>query len=244
MGGANEVGKMRLAAILVAALAFVLLAGCLGIGAPAKAAALTPNSTSSGTSGAPAKAVPNTNSAANGNAPAVSPPQASNPAQVNNPAQANNSAQVNDVTNTSDPIVVFETTRGIFKAEIFVKEAPITGNNFMKLVRSGFYNGLTFHRVVPGFVTQGGDPKGDGTGGSNETIKLEIVPSLHHTIGALGMARTTDPNSATSQFYIVTGDAAFLDGQYAVFGQVQGNGMDVVNKLVVGDKMTRVYVQQ
>ena len=245
MGGANEVGKMRLAAILVAALAFVLLAGCLGIGAPAKAAALTPNSTSSGTSGAPAKAVPNTNSAANGNAPAVSPPQASNPAQVNNPAQANNSAQVNDVTNTSDPIVVFETTRGIFKAEIFVKEAPITGNNFMKLVRSGFYNGLTFHRVVPGFVVQGGDPKGDGSGGSNQTIPLEIVPSLTHKVGSLGMARAPgDRNSATSQFYVVTGDASGLDGDYAVFGQVIGNGMNVVQQIEVGDKMTKVYEQK
>ncbi len=198
---------MNYTAILITALAFVLLAGCLGGG-------------------------PNAIVADNSSVTA------------NNTVSNANNTQVSNMSKTTNPIVVFETTKGTFSAQVYLKEAPITGTNFLKLVNSKFYDGLTFHRVVPGFVTQGGDPKGDGTGGSNETIKLEIVPSLHHTIGALGMARTNDPNSATSQFYIVTGDAAFLDGQYAVFGQVQGNGMDVVNKLVVGDKMTRVYVQQ
>ncbi len=159
--------------------------------------------------------------------------------------QKNTSSQVNDVAKTSNPIVVFETTKGTFTAEIYVKEAPITGGNFMKLVNSGFYNGLTFHRVIPGFVAQGGDPKGDGSGGSNQTIALEIVPTLKHHVGSLGMARMgQDPNSASSQFYVVTGDASFLDGNYAVFGAVQGDGMTVVQKLVVGDKMTKVYEQK
>lgn len=235
---------MRYAMILAAALAFALLAGCLGGGAssggPAKAAALASNGTGQGTGGAPSSqatgnnpAAPSTNSAVNGNAPAASPPQ------------ANNSAQVNVVAKTSNPTVVFETTRGIFKAEIFVNDAPITGNNFMKLVRAGFYNGLTFHRVVPDFVVQGGDPKGDGSGGSNQTIPLEIVPALKHKVGSLGMARKPgDINSATSQFYVVTGDASFLDGQYAVFGTVLGNGMNVVQQLQVGDRMKRVYEEK
>jgi peptidyl-prolyl cis-trans isomerase B (cyclophilin B) len=142
-----------------------------------------------------------------------------------------------------NPIVVFETTKGTFKAEIYQKEAPITANNFLGLVNSGFYNNLTFHRYEPNFVIQGGDPEGDGTGGSNKTIKLEIVPGLTHDVGALGMARSDDPNSASSQFYVVTGEAHFLDGQYAVFGKVT-EGMDVVYKLRKGDRMTKVYVEQ
>ncbi len=142
-----------------------------------------------------------------------------------------------------NPTVVFETTKGTFRAEIYLKEAPITANNFLGLVNSGFYNNLTFHRYEPGFVIQGGDPKGDGTGGSGKKIPLEIVPGLVHDIGALSMARTNDPNSATSQFFVVIGDAHFLDGQYAVFGKVT-YGMDVALKIRKGDRMTRVYVEQ
>lgn len=143
-----------------------------------------------------------------------------------------------------NPIVVFETSKGTFKAEIFVNEAPITGANFMGLVAKGFYNNLTFHRVEPNFVVQGGDPKGDGTGGSGKTIPLEIKSNLKHSIGTLAMARSQNPNSASSQFYIVTGPASFLDGQYAVFGQVLGDGMSVVNKIKVGDRMNKVYEQK
>jgi peptidyl-prolyl cis-trans isomerase B (cyclophilin B) len=139
--------------------------------------------------------------------------------------------------------VVFETTKGTFKAEIFGNEAPVTAKNFLGLVRSGFYDGLTFHRYEPDFVIQGGDPKGDGTGGSGKTIPLEIVPGLTHNVGALGMARSSNHNSASSQFYVVIGEAHFLDGQYAVFGNVT-EGMDVVNQLRQGDRMTKVYVQQ
>ncbi|MFH1094806.1 MAG: peptidylprolyl isomerase [Candidatus Micrarchaeota archaeon] len=143
-----------------------------------------------------------------------------------------------------NPVVVFETTKGTFKAEIFVNEAPISGNNFMTLVRSGFYDNLSFHRVEPDFVVQGGDPKGDGTGGSGQTIPLEIKPNLKHVYGSLGMARSNDPDSASSQFYFVTGPASFLDGQYAVFGKVNGNGMDMVQNIRVGDRMTKVYEQK
>jgi peptidyl-prolyl cis-trans isomerase B (cyclophilin B) len=167
------------------------------------------------------------------------------PAQQNPSSQPNQSAQTSAQTGVSmskNPTVVFETTKGTFKAEIFEQEAPITAKNFLDLVNSGFYNNLTFHRYVQNFVIQGGDPKGDGTGGSGKTIPLEIVPGLTHDIGALGMARSQDPNSASSQFYVVIGEAHFLDGQYAVFGNVT-EGMDVVNQLRQGDRMTKVYVQ-
>jgi peptidyl-prolyl cis-trans isomerase B (cyclophilin B) len=161
------------------------------------------------------------------------------PAAPPNVSMNNSSTGVNMSKNS---IVVFETTKGTFKAEIFEKEAPISAKNFLGLVRSGFYNNLTFHRYEPDFVIQGGDPKGDGSGGSGKTIPLEIVPGLSHDVGALGMARTNDPNSATSQFYVVVGNAKFLDGQYAVFGKVT-SGMDVANQLRKGDRMTKVYVE-
>ncbi|MFA5108825.1 MAG: peptidylprolyl isomerase [Candidatus Micrarchaeia archaeon] len=164
--------------------------------------------------------------------------------EQNKTAVQNTSAKQNEsevVTMAKNPIVVFETDKGTFEAEIFVKEAPITGNNFMQLVKSKFYDGLTFHRVEPNFVVQGGDPNGDGTGGADKTIALEIKPNLKHVVGSLGMARSQSPNSASSQFYVVTGEASFLDGQYAVFGKVLGNGMSVVNEIEIGDKMNKVY---
>jgi len=139
-------------------------------------------------------------------------------------------------------IAVFETNKGKFKAAIYDKEAPITAANFIELVRSGFYDGLTFHRHEPGFVLQGGDPNGNGTGGSKKKIKLEIVPELKHDMGALSMARTNDPDSATSQFFIVIGDAHFLDGKYAVFGQLL-EGAENVMKLRKGDRMEKVYLE-
>lgn len=157
--------------------------------------------------------------------------------QVKNNSNAAASSQL------KNPTVVFETTKGMFKAEIYLKEAPITANNFLSLASRGFYNNLTFHRVEPNFVVQGGDPLGTGAGGSGINVPLEIKPNLKHVLGSLGMARSSDPNSASSQFYVVTGPASFLDGQYAVFGQVQGSGMDVVNKLRIGDRMTKVYVE-
>lgn len=136
---------------------------------------------------------------------------------------------------------IIETDKGVIKAEIYADKAPITAKNFIELANSGFYDGLTFHRVEPGFVVQGGDPKGDGTGGSEKTIPLEISPELKHVKGALAMARTSDPNSATSQFYITLVPTPFLDGNYAVFGKVI-QGMDAVGKIMPGDKMKRVSV--
>ena len=138
-------------------------------------------------------------------------------------------------------IAVIETDRGTIKAEIYTDKASITTKNFIELANSGFYDGLAFHRVEPGFVVQGGDPKGDGTGGSEKEILLEIHEDLRHVKGALGMARSQDPNSASSQFYITLAPTPFLDGNYAVFGKVT-EGMEAAEKINAGDKMNKVYI--
>ena len=124
---------------------------------------------------------------------------------------------------------------GTIKVKLSPKVAPITVENFVTLAQSGFYNGLTFHRIMKGFMMQGGDPKGDGTGGSENKIKGEFLAngvdnSLPHTRGAISMARSNDYNSASSQFFIVHKDSTFLDGKYAVFGYVI-EGIDVVDKV-------------
>ncbi len=113
--------------------------------------------------------------------------------------------------------------------------APITVENFLKLVDQKFYDGLTFHRIIKDFMIQGGDPQGNGTGGSSQTIQGEfssngIKNPLSHTRGAISMARGEDPNSASSQFFIVHKDSTYLDGNYAVFGYVK-DGMEVVDKI-------------
>ena len=136
-----------------------------------------------------------------------------------------------------NPVVQFETTQGNFIVELYA-DVPTTTKNFTDLVSSGFYNGLLFHRYVPGFVIQGGDPTGTGMGGSGKTIPLEIT-SHQHDKGALAMARSQDPNSASSQFYVCLEDAHQLDGNYCVFGHVI-DGMDTVLKLRQGDRMTKV----
>ena len=125
---------------------------------------------------------------------------------------------------------------GSINLELYPDVAPITVDNFLKLASEGFYNGVTFHRVVPGFVIQGGDPTGTGMGGPGWTIKGEFASNgvkndIKHVRGVLSMARTMDPNSAGSQFFIMVGDAPHLDGDYAAFGRVT-NGMDCVDKIV------------
>ncbi len=137
--------------------------------------------------------------------------------------------------------VTIETDKGTIKAELYTEKAPITAKNFIDLANSGFYNGLKFHRVEPGFVVQGGDPKGDGTGGSGKNIPLEINQELKHVKGALAMARSNNPNSASSQFYITLDETPFLDGNYAVFGKVI-SGMEAVEKINVGDKINKAYI--
>ena len=138
-------------------------------------------------------------------------------------------------------IANIETTKGKFKFVLYDDKTPVTVKNFIALAKKGFYNGLTFHRYEPNFVIQGGDPKGDGTGGSDKTIPLEIDKSLSHIQGAVGMARSQDPNSASSQFYVTLEPSSHLDSGYCVFGQVT-DGMDTVKKLRVGDKMIKVTI--
>ncbi len=137
---------------------------------------------------------------------------------------------------------VIETRKGTIKFELKETEAPITTKNFIELTNKGFYNGLIFHRVEPGFVIQGGDPQGNGTGGSGKNIPLEIAPTLTHKKGAVGMARSQDPDSASSQFYICIEDAKFLDKNYAVFGQVT-EGQNVVSSIRKGDKILKATIQ-
>ena len=124
---------------------------------------------------------------------------------------------------------------GIIKIELDEKNAPITAANFKKLVKKGFYDGLTFHRIIKGFMIQGGDPEGTGMGGSDENIKGEFEANgihnpIRHVRGTISMARAQDPDSASSQFFIMHEDAPYLDGQYAAFGHVT-EGMDVVDEI-------------
>jgi len=129
---------------------------------------------------------------------------------------------------------------GEIAVEFFPEDAPKTVENFVTLAKKGFYDGLTFHRVEPGFVVQGGDPKGTGMGGPGYSIKAEFNKQKH-VRGALAMARSQSPDSAGSQFYITLAPAHFLDGQYTVFGKVT-SGMDVVDKIQKGDKMKSVKI--
>ena len=124
---------------------------------------------------------------------------------------------------------------GVITVKLDQESAPITTENFVSLAEEGFYDGLTFHRIIAGFMMQGGDPTGTGMGGSDETIVGEFRMNgysndLSHTRGAISMARSMDPNSASSQFFIVHEDSTFLDGQYAAFGYVT-EGIEVVDRV-------------
>ena len=134
-----------------------------------------------------------------------------------------------------NPIVTIQTTQGTIQVELYPEVAPNTVNNFIYLVKQGFYDGTIFHRVIPGFMIQGGDPEGTGMGGPGYGIKGEFAMNgfkndLKHTTGVISMARSQRPNSAGSQFFIMVDDAPYLDGQYAAFGKVVA-GMDVVDKI-------------
>ena len=133
------------------------------------------------------------------------------------------------------------TKHGDIVFEFYPTYAPGTVAAFIKLARSGFYDGLTFHRVEPGFVIQGGCPNGDGMGGPGYNLKAEFNDKPH-VLGTVAMARAASPNSAGSQFYICLGDARFLDKQYTVFGQVTG-GIEAVKAVRVGDKMDKITIE-
>ena len=168
-----------------------------------------------------------------------------NSTKENNTENKDEYIQNNQISNESEENNMYST--GKHHAEIVVKNygtivleldadvAPITVENFANLVNEGFYNGLTFHRIISGFMIQGGDPLGNGTGGSSKTIKGEFATngvknSISHVRGTISMARSSMPNSASSQFFIVHQDSTFLDGQYAAFGTVT-SGMEVVDKI-------------
>jgi cyclophilin family peptidyl-prolyl cis-trans isomerase len=151
---------------------------------------------------------------------------------------------------SKDPIAVIDTPKGRITIRLFKSLAPKTVENFMDLAEKGFFNGLSFHRVEPGFCIQGGDPLGNGSGmyidQTNKQprfIPLEIATALKHNApGVVAMAHGVSPNSASSQFYITLSPQPSLDGKYAIFGGVM-SGMDVVRSIVKGDKMTTVSVQ-
>ena len=129
---------------------------------------------------------------------------------------------------------------GVIKLELDEGTAPITVQNFIRLAKDGFYDGLTFHRIIDGFMIQGGDPLGNGTGGSKETIKGEFSSNgvdnpIKHVKGVISMARSSAPDSASSQFFIMVGDAPHLDGNYAAFGRVT-EGLEAVEKIAADAK--------
>lgn len=161
------------------------------------------------------------------------------------------SAQFSEPTaSTVDPNknyeALIETDKGNIRVNLYAKEAPLSVTNFIQLAKGGFYEGLTFHRVEPGFVVQGGDPLGNGTGGPGYTVPAEI--GKPHNKGALAWARTGDEinpqrRSSGSQFYITLEATPFLDGAYTVFGQTI-EGMDVVEKIRRGDKIKKVTIEE
>ncbi|MFQ5508180.1 MAG: peptidylprolyl isomerase [Leptospirillia bacterium] len=145
-----------------------------------------------------------------------------------------------DAQTGGGPVLEITTRHGVITIETFPDDAPATVARMTELAESGFFNGLTFHRVVPGFVVQGGDPEGNGRGGSGQTIKAEFNDHKH-VLGTVAMARAQDPDSADSQFYISLGTHPHLDGKYTIFGQVT-DGIDAVLQVVQGDVMESVMV--
>jgi len=135
-----------------------------------------------------------------------------------------------------------KTIHGDIIIKFLPEYAPNTVARMKELISSDFYNGLKFHRVIPGFVAQGGDPKGNGTGGSGTKLKAEFSDKIKHKKGSVAMARSSDPNSADSQFYISYGAAPHLDGKYTIFGEVI-EGMEYAEQLQVGDKMILVTLE-
>jgi peptidyl-prolyl cis-trans isomerase B (cyclophilin B) len=157
-------------------------------------------------------------------------------------ASAQSGRQYNrDYANTKQIFAEIKTHEGVIKVELYFKEAPNTVANFLHLVDSGFYKGLPFHRIIEGFMAQGGDPKGDGTGGPNWKIDNE-ANNLKHEAGSLSMANA-GPNTAGSQFFICHMPQSHLDGRHTIFGKVV-SGFDVVTRLERGDPMLDITVTE
>lgn len=158
---------------------------------------------------------------------------------ANSPPQADELEGYLERARTSQ--VRISTDKGDIVFTFFPDDAPNHSAAFIKLTDAGFYDGLTFHRVEPGFVVQGGDPEGNGTGGPGYRLKAEFNRKPHLR-GTVAMARSSDPNSAGSQFYICLDDARFLDNQYTVFGQMS-DGYEALDQIRRGDKMNKVSVE-
>lgn len=161
--------------------------------------------------------------------------QQSKEAELQSNESAQQSKEVEPLSYGTVHVAIEVKDYGTITVELDGAKAPITVSNFVSLVKDGFYDGLTFHRIMSGFMIQGGDPEGTGMGGSDKTIKGEfslngVENPLSHTRGAISMARSKDYDSASSQFFIVHEDSTFLDGQYAAFGYVTA-GMDIVDKI-------------
>jgi cyclophilin family peptidyl-prolyl cis-trans isomerase len=171
------------------------------------------------------------------NSPSPGPSASLSPSRASN---INPDLSVN-ADGLSKATVAMNTNEGLVRFKFYPLDAPNTVKRIIELVNQGFYNGLTFHRVEPGFVVQGGDPQGNGTGGSGQKIKAEFN-SRRHIEGAVAMARAADPDSADSQFYIALGTLPTLDRSYTVFGQVV-EGMDVVRKIRKGDKIVSMIIE-
>jgi cyclophilin family peptidyl-prolyl cis-trans isomerase len=168
-------------------------------------------------------------------------PEAAEPSEADEAVTPGKAVEEAAPAEEVEVVAVLDTTKGQIVIELYPDSAPETVANFKKLIRKKFYDGLTFHRYVEGFVIQGGDPVGDGTGGPGYTIKDEFN-QRKHVAGTVAMAKTDAPNSAGSQFYICLAPSPYLDGNYTVFGQVI-QGMDNVFKLRQGDKMTKVTLE-
>jgi peptidylprolyl isomerase len=215
---------------LALVLAVAVMIGRNRAQAPSTAAGETPAATAETVATADAGAAPTTN---------TQPPTEESMA----PAGMYSAPEAQNLDGEANAyFVTVETEKGTFKGELWPSLAPETVNSFVFLAREGFYDGLTIHRVEPGFVIQGGDPNGNGTGGPGYQIKGEFT-DVPHVPGIFSMARTSDPNSAGSQFFVVTGEASHLNNQYAVFGYVY-EGMDVVQSIEIGDVMTKVTIEE
>lgn len=162
------------------------------------------------------------------------------------PTSTSNTVTANDLKlgpdQLSDGKATIKTVHGNIVFRFYPKHAPNTTTRIIQLIQQGFYDGLSFHRVVPNFVIQGGDPLGNGTGGSGQNLKAEFN-DLQHVEGTVAMARAQNPDSADSQFYIALGTLKNLDGQYTIFGKVV-EGIEVVRKISVGDKMLSVSFEK
>lgn len=218
---------MKKITCLVLSLGLVLLAGCVQGTATA-----TPDPTQTPTASPAATATPT---------PAPTPAPTPDPTPEATPTPEPTPAPTEEVPETPEAGTELRYAEieienyGTVKLELDPAAAPITVENFVKLVEDGFYDGLTFHRIIDGFMIQGGDPLGNGYGGAEETIKGEFALNgvdnpISHVRGVISMARSQMPDSASSQFFIVQSDSLFLDGQYAAFGRVT-EGMDYVDQI-------------